>query len=160
MKSFSLVGYTPIFQRPIAVGLASQNAGGVRYIDVKREHLGRQAAVCEILARQKIQPKRLRDSAEPPAAPVVLLANNRHRMHFAMLASVSGITRTTSPEKAVGLIAVVSSCLPKGIVLHRRTFGRHIIRLTLASTAGHSRFEGTPGQLIQSFLTSDPQRSS
>lgn len=96
-------------------------------------------------------PASLRDCANPPEQPVVILAAKRHKKAFATLVHVASIKPGVKPDAAAAQIKTAQQFLPRGIRLHRLTSHRHIIKLTLASQAGYSKFEGTPAQMLQEF---------
>jgi hypothetical protein len=145
VNSFSIVGQTMRATVAPASFVASRLQGG-RYADPRSQEQRRR----QILSAG--QPKRLRDSVEPPAAPVLRMATHNHKRHFVALASYFATNPTTKPEAAIEVIRTAARGLPVGVVLARSSCGRHIIKVTLQTRKKFSKFEGTPAQFLAAFV--------
>jgi hypothetical protein len=152
MSSFSILGSGPSFRRPVEVGgIANvQQSESPRYIDIRRQKLGRE--VYRAMKNAKAHaPKRLRCKTHPPEKPVVILASKRDGTCFRLLVTTSELKAEMTPQQAMDRLRDACNVLPSGTNLHNSSFNHFIIRVTLVTNGGFSKFEGTPAQMLDKF---------
>jgi hypothetical protein len=151
MKSFSLIGVGLQLPKPGisgSLGVQTHNGKSSRYVDPRRS----KEQYAALQRQGSANPKRLRSMTHPPARPVVRLAKERDNVHFRTLILLCGVAANMTPHQVEKVIRdEVWRIKEDGVLLHRCVSNCVIIRLTLKTRSGYSRFEGTTAQLLESF---------
>jgi len=147
MRTFSLIGMGPQPpQMAVAGSVGSHKPAG--YFGPRRVQQP------TTLRKQEFGRTRFKGQSQPPLRSIAVLAREKDNELFRFISGKSGITPQTSPAEAVGAIkrdVIEVGLAVRGARVHRCTNTAVIIRLTLKTSAGCSRFEGTPAQLLSTF---------